>query len=75
MKIQLKLMGVLKDKTPEGDAIDLPDGATIDQALAVMEIQADRIQVITINSSIERDRGRVLVEGDELSVIPPVGGG
>lgn len=75
MRIQLKLMGVLKDRTPEDGALDLPDGSTINHALALLEIDSAPVQVMTVNSAIERDRERILNDGDELSVIPPVGGG
>ena len=75
MKIQLKLMGVLKERSPEGGQLSLPDGATIEEALTALEIPGDSVQVFTVNGKLERDRSRVLVESDELSVIPPVGGG
>lgn len=75
MKIQLKLMGVLKQQTPEDGSLSLPDEATIEQALHALEIPPDSVQVFTVNGKLERDRNRVLQDGDELSVIPPVGGG
>ena len=75
MQINLKLMGILKDKVPASGKIELPEGATIDDALGALEITTETVQVITINGSIERNRQRQLMEGDELSVIPPVGGG
>ena len=39
MQITVKIMGVFKDKTPEGGGLELPDDATIDDALQLMEIQ------------------------------------
>ncbi|MBP90304.1 MAG: molybdopterin synthase sulfur carrier subunit [Planctomycetaceae bacterium] len=75
MKIQLKLMGVLKDKTPEDGSLELVDGSTVEDTLRALDIDTERVQVFTVNGSLERDRARVLAEGDELSVIPPVGGG
>jgi len=75
MRIQLKLMGVLKDRTPEDGSLELTAGSSVEDALRALAIELDRIQVFTVNGSLERDRGRVLEDGDELSVIPPVGGG
>ena len=75
MEIQLKLMGVLKDKTPTDGRIQLPDGATIRDALVALDIPLESVQVFTVNGSVERDRERTLSPNDELSVLPPVGGG
>ena len=75
MVVRLKLMGMLKDKTPESAALDLPAGATIEDALQALDIPTASIQVLMVNGKLERDRGRLLAEGDELSVLPPVGGG
>ena len=75
MQIKLKLMGMLRDKLPEGSVLELDDSATIGDALAALDIDADRVQVFTVNGSLERDKQRTLSDGDELSVIPPVGGG
>jgi sulfur carrier protein ThiS len=75
MQIRLKLMGVLKAKTPAGGAIEVADGATIDHVLRALDIVAPTVRVFTVNGVFERDRGRALAPGDELTVIPPVGGG
>ena len=75
MQVSVKLMGVLKDKMPASGSLELTEGATIDDALRALEIPAENVQVFTVNGSLERDRGRALSQDDELSVIPPVGGG
>ncbi len=75
MKIQIKLMGMLKDHTPESGELELPADATIGDVLRLLDIENESIQAFSINGSIDRDRNRVLVEGDELTVLPPVGGG
>ena len=75
MHIRLKLMGVLKAKTPPGGTLEVADGATIDDVLRALEITSQTIRVFTVNGQFERNRGRVLAVNDELSVIPPVGGG
>jgi len=68
-------MGMLKEKMPEDGKLDVADEATISDVLSVLEIPADSVQVFTVNGSLERDKSRVLAVDDELSVLPPVGGG
>ena len=75
MQIRLKLMGMLKARTPPGGALDVADGATIDDVLRALGIAPQTIRVFTVNGQFERDRSRVLAANDELSAIPPVGGG
>lgn len=75
MRVRLKLMGVLKDRTPSDGALEVADGATIDDVLRALDIAPHARQVLTVNGRFERDRGRRLAPDDELVVIPPVGGG
>ena len=75
MQIRLKLMGMLKARTPAGGTLEVADGATIDDVLRALDIDPQAIRVFTVNGVLERDRRRVLDAGDELVVIPPVGGG
>ncbi len=75
MQIQVKLMGLLKDKTPNGGILELPDAATIDDALKALTISTDMIQVVSVNNKFERDFSQSLQNGDELMILAPVGGG
>jgi len=75
MQVRLKLMGTLKSKTPPGGALEVADGATIDDVLHALGIASPTLRVFTVNGQFERDRGRVLAADDELTAIPPVGGG
>lgn len=75
MIVQVKLMGVLKAKTPEDDQLQVADGTTIDDVLGALEVPAESVQIFTVNGSLERDRSRVLADGDQLSILPPAGGG
>ncbi|NIP84570.1 MAG: MoaD/ThiS family protein [Planctomycetales bacterium] len=75
MKIRLKLMGMLKDKTPADGTLQLPEGATIASALAALEIPSHAVQVCTVNGTLQRDVNQPLAAEDELGVVPPVGGG
>jgi molybdopterin converting factor small subunit len=73
--VQIKLMGMLKDKGPAGGELKLADDATIKDSLVAMEIPVESVHVFTVNGTLERDKMRVLSDGDELTVLPPVGGG
>ena len=75
MRIRLKLMGMLKENAPEGDSLELDDDASIRDALVALEIPVDAVQVFQVNGTLERDKSRVLTNNDELTILPPVGGG
>jgi sulfur carrier protein ThiS len=75
MQIRLKLMGMLKARMPPRGALEVADGATIDDVLRALEIAPQTVRVFTVNGQFERDRTRVLAANDELAAIPPVGGG
>lgn len=68
-------MGGLKAKAPEGGAIELPESATINDALTALEIEPAQIQIAMHNGKPAPDRTRELADGDELTILPPVGGG
>ncbi len=75
MQISIKLTGVFKSKTPEDDKLDLPEGATIENALDLLDIPRQRIQVVAINGTLERNFARKLESNDDLTVLAPVSGG
>ena len=68
-------MGILKEKTPGNGALLLRDGATITDALNALEIPVKGVHVFTVNGQLVRDKRRELTADDELTVLPPVGGG
>jgi sulfur carrier protein ThiS len=75
VRVSIKLMGVLKSKTSGDGVLELAEQATIQDALEVLNIPVESVQVFTVNGRLVRDRAHVLQENDELSMLPPVGGG
>lgn len=75
MRIRLRLMGMLKDQMPADGELDIDDGGNIRAALVALDIPADSVQVFQVNGQLERNKDRQLSAGDELTVLPPVGGG
>jgi hypothetical protein len=75
MRIRVKLMGMLKDKTPPEGTLDLPDGSSIEDALRALGIPVNIVQVFTLNGELQRDRRCILTPDIELGVLPPAGGG
>jgi molybdopterin synthase sulfur carrier subunit len=80
VKIELRLFASLRKQLPAGSprgkcALELPDGTTIGQVLQRMGIPRASAQMVLVNGDHDRDFGRVLGDGDVLSVFPPVAGG
>ena len=75
MQIQIKLMGILREKTPPDGKLQIGAGGSIEDVLEALQISPGSVQVFTVNGNLIRDRRHVLSEGDELTVLPPVGGG
>jgi molybdopterin converting factor small subunit len=77
--VQVKLFATLRQRYPhlgigEPMAVELPEGATVSQLLAHLEIPEDQVKIVFVNNVI-RDRDHLLADGDEVGVFPPVGGG
>ena len=75
MEIKIKLMGMLAGQTPQDGKLQLPDDATIENALIAVDVPVERIAAFSVNGSLFNDRQHVLASVDELTVLPPVGGG
>ena len=80
MRITVKLMASLRSKLPAGAAggkasIDVEPGTTIDSLQQHLGIASGQVHLVMVNGDMERDRSRVLAEGDEIVIFPPVAGG
>lgn len=74
MRINVKLMGTLKSRGTDAP-LELPDGSTILDLLQQLQLPPESVQTCTVNGKFEHDRQRRLQDGDELTLLPPVGGG
>jgi thiamine biosynthesis protein ThiS len=68
-------MGILKNREPEGGEMEFAAAASISDVLESLGIESKAIQAVSVNGSIERNKDRALQDGDELTILPPVGGG
>ena len=75
MNIKLRLMGMLKDKEPADNQLEISDDSTIESVLKSLEIDPEGVHVFTVNGTLERNKQLPLSADDELTVFPPVGGG
>ncbi len=75
MQIQTTLMGAFKPLAPPQNRLMLPDGATISDALAALQVDPARLQIVMRNDRPAADRTQPLADGDRLTIIPLVGGG
>jgi molybdopterin converting factor small subunit len=75
MQIRLKLMGILRAKAPEGNMLEVPEGASIEDVMQTLDVPEIHVHVAMIDGQHQRDRTVTLVEGQELMLMPPVGGG
>ncbi len=80
MRVQVKLMAALRSKLPPGSTggaaqLDLEPGASVATALERLGIAGGTVHLVMVNGAMETDRARLLADGDELVVFPPVAGG
>ena len=81
MKIEVRFFGVLKDLLGRADeTLDLPEGVRVTEVLLHYARQAPRLEAMAPSLAISVNQeysaaDRVLREGDEVGLLPPVSGG
>jgi len=81
MKISVLFFGVLKDLAGRAsDTVDLPEGARVREVLLHYAREAPRLEAVIPAAAISVNQeysgaDRVLREGDEVGLLPPVSGG
>ena len=74
VKLNVKLMGLLADR--RGDLPDeWPEGTVAQDVFDHLGIGQSDVQAVSVNGQLVRDLQHALRDGDELVLIPPVGGG
>jgi len=73
-------MAHLRSKLPPGSSggaaqVQLQPGSTVASVLEELGLGDGYVHLVVVNGVQESDRGRVLHEGDEIVVFPPVAGG
>lgn len=79
MQVNVKLFASLQRYKPEVFAgevfqVELPDGSTLADLVALLEIRANEVKVMFVNGRARAEIYR-LKDGDEVGIFPPVGGG
>lgn len=77
MGVKVKLVGFLKKYAPQGESLDLEDadGRTVAEVAADLGIPPASVSITLVNGHYVKPRSYVLQEGDELTLLPPIGGG
>lgn len=77
MSIRVKLVGLLKEYALQGDNVNLERGGgrTVAEVMADLGIPASSVSIMLVNGRHVKDQNYVLEEGDELTLLPPIGGG
>ena len=74
MKIKVRLFATLREGRGKEVWLDLPAGSMADAVIKGLNITDQDVAILMVNGR-DADRHRILVEGDYVSIFPPVGGG
>jgi len=73
MNVKIKLFASLRKFGPDEQVVELPENATIDDAINSLNIP--KIALLKIVNGEHRPAIHQLKEGDELALFPPIAGG
>ena len=74
MKVKIKLFATLRKFGPEEQEVDLPENATIGDAINLLNLPKE-IPLLKIVNGEHRPPNHPLKDGDELALFPPIAGG
>ena len=77
MRIQVRVTGHLIDLCSV-DAVELPVGASVDDAVAALGIPSDQVGLVSVDGeavSKAKRGGTTLTDGNEMVVMAPLTGG
>jgi molybdopterin converting factor subunit 1 len=76
VEVTVRLFAMLRERAGVGEVmLDLPDGASVDDALERLGGLADGLPLVMAVNREYAPADQVLAPGDELALIPPVSGG
>jgi molybdopterin converting factor subunit 1 len=76
MHVTVKLFAGLRERAGSAERqIELPDGAAVEDVWAALELDEEPRGLLYAVNKQYADRDRVLADGDEVALIPPVSGG
>jgi MoaE-MoaD fusion protein len=76
MQVHIRLFAGLRERAGAGEvALELPDGARVADALALLQHVTGDVPVVMAVNQEYADETMALASGDELALIPPVSGG
>jgi sulfur carrier protein len=74
MKVKVKLFATLQKGRFKTRELEYENGITVAEVCRLLDIPRNKVAIIFINNT-HADHKRVLKEGDELALFPPIGGG
>ena len=74
MKVKIKLFATLRKFGPDEQIIELPDNATVEDAINLLNLP-EKFPLLKIVNGEHRPPKHPLKEGDELALFPPIAGG
>jgi molybdopterin synthase sulfur carrier subunit len=74
LKIKVRLFATLREGREKEQVLEVEEGATPDEIIKSLNIKKEDVAILLINGR-DGSFDRELIEGDILSIFPPVGGG
>ena len=74
MKVRIKLFAILRNYGPEEQEAELPEGATLEDAIRLLKLP-EKMPMLKVVNGEHRNLKYALKEGDVLALFPPIGGG
>ncbi len=74
MKIEVRLFATLRNGRKKTLNIEVDRDSPVIEILELLDIRQEDVALLLVNGR-DRDLDTLLVEGDVLSLFPPVGGG